>query len=126
MNTTVLIVDDSTTMRHMVGDLLRKEGFTVVEGCNGEDALRRLVGQRVQLVITDFNMPVMGGIALIERLRSQPEHRFTPILVLTTEAEESRKHQGRQAGATGWIVKPFDPVKLLQVVKRVVGSRSTP
>lgn len=120
MTKTVLIVDDSNTMRKMVGDTLRGAGFSVVEGINGADALGRIAGQRVQLVITDFNMPVMGGVALVEQLRKQPEFRFTPILMLTTESDEARKQQGRAAGATGWIVKPFDPVKLIQVVKRLV------
>ncbi len=120
MPKTVLVVDDSPTMRQMVSDTLRRAGFAVLEGSNGEDALRRVAGATVQLVITDFNMPVMGGIALIERLRARPEFRFTPILVLTTECEEKRKQEGRKAGATGWVVKPFDPARLIQVVKRLV------
>lgn len=117
---TVLIVDDSTTMRQMVADTLHKAGFTVVEGVNGADALKKLAGRAVHLVITDFNMPVMGGMALVKQLRAQPEYRFTPILVLTTESSDERKNEGRTAGATGWIVKPFDPTRLLQVVKRLV------
>jgi two-component system chemotaxis response regulator CheY len=120
MAKTILIVDDSPTMRQMLGDTLRSAGYAVLEGVNGEDALRRVVGQNIQLVITDFNMPVMGGIALIERLRAKQEFKFTPILVLTTETEEARKNQGRAAGATGWVTKPFDPGRLIQVVKRLV------
>lgn len=120
MTKTILIVDDSPTMRQMVGDTLRGAGFAVLEGVNGEDALRKVAGKTVQLVITDFNMPVMGGIVLIERLRAKPEFRFTPILVLTTETEGARKDQGRTAGATGWVTKPFDPVRLVQVVNRLV------
>lgn len=116
---TVLIVDDSPVMRRMLGDTLRQAGFTVLEGVNGEDGLRKATTQAVRLVITDYNMPVMGGIALIERLRARPEYRFTPILVLTTESETSRKEEGRSAGATGWMVKPFDPDRLLQVVRRL-------
>ncbi len=120
MTKTILIVDDSTTMRQMVGDALRTAGFTVLEGVNGEDALRKVTGLSVQLVITDFNMPVMDGIVLIKRLRATPEFRFTPILVLTTETEVARKEQGRSAGATGWVTKPFDPTRLVQVVSRLV------
>jgi two-component system chemotaxis response regulator CheY len=120
MSKTVLIVDDSATMRHMVADTLHRAGFTVLEGVNGADALKKLDGQAVQLVITDFNMPVMGGIALVKHLRARPEFRFTPILVLTTESSDERKGEGRTAGATGWIVKPFDPARLLQVVNRLV------
>lgn len=120
MSKTVLIVDDSTTMRQMVADTLRRAGFAVLEGVNGADALERLAGQTVQLVITDFNMPVMGGIALVKQIRSWPEYKFTPILVLTTETSDERKGEGRTAGATGWIVKPFDPARLLQVVNRLV------
>jgi two-component system chemotaxis response regulator CheY len=119
MTKTVLIVDDSPTMRRMVGDTLRGAGYGVVEGVNGEDALRKLGGQSVSLVITDFNMPVMGGIALVNRLRAMPAYRFTPILVLTTESTDDRKNEGRAAGATGWMVKPFDPDRLVQVVRRL-------
>ncbi len=120
MGKSVLIVDDSRTIRQMLGDTLRSAGFSVLEGANGEEALRCVSGQTVHLVITDLNMPVMGGLALIEQLRAKKEFRFTPILVLTTESDESRKNQGRAVGATGWIVKPFDPQRLIQVVKRLV------
>ncbi|MFM8272215.1 MAG: response regulator [Gemmata sp.] len=120
MPKTVLVVDDSATMRMMVGDTLRKAGFAVVEGVNGADALAKLAGQAVQLVITDFNMPVMNGIALVKNLRARPEFRFTPILMLTTESGDDRKDEGRTAGATGWVTKPFDPARLIQVVNRLV------
>jgi two-component system, chemotaxis family, chemotaxis protein CheY len=120
MAKTALIVDDSTTMRRMVSDTLAGAGFAVVEGCHGEDALGKVHGRRFDLVITDVNMPVMGGIALVKALRARPEFRGTPILVLTTESEEARKKEGRAAGATGWVVKPFDPRQLLQVVARLV------
>jgi two-component system, chemotaxis family, chemotaxis protein CheY len=119
MPKTVLVVDDSATMRQMVTDTLRKAGFTVVLGINGADALERIAGQSIQLVITDFNMPVMGGIALVKNLRARPEFRFTPILILTTECSDDKKGEGRAAGATGWLVKPFDPDRLIQVVRRL-------
>jgi two-component system, chemotaxis family, chemotaxis protein CheY len=120
MSKTVLIVDDSTMMRTMVRDTLQQAGFTVVEGRNGADGFVQLQRQPVQLVITDFNMPVMGGIAMIEKIRAKHEYRFVPILVLTTEFEDARKQEGRAAGATGWIVKPFDPMRLVNIVNRFV------
>lgn len=120
MPKTVLVVDDSAVMRMMVGDTLRKAGFAVVEGVNGSDALAKLAGRAVHLVITDFNMPVMNGVELVKSLRGRPEYKFTPILVLTTEAGDDRKGEGRAAGATGWVTKPFDPARLLQVVNRLV------
>ena len=120
MSKTILIVDDSPTMRRMVAEVLRSAGYTVIEGCNGEDALRRINEQRVDLVITDFNMPVMNGPALVVQLRARPASRLTPIVVLTTEIEADRKQEGNAAGATGWMVKPFNPAKLLQVVSRLV------
>lgn len=120
MQKTTLIVDDSTTMRRMVSDTLTSAGFAVVEGQNGQDALRKIGDRKIDLVITDFNMPVMGGIAFVRELRARPDFRRTPILMLTTEFEEARKKEGRAAGATGWIVKPFDPTQLLQVIARLV------
>src|SRR5262249_7997581 len=120
MPKTALVVDDSTSMRQMVTFTMKEAGFDVVEGENGEDALQRLDGKPVQLVITDLNMPVMDGITLIKELRSRPQYNFTPILMLTTESQDAKKQQGKAAGATGWIVKPFNPQQLLQVVAKVV------
>ena len=120
MGKTALIVDDSTSMRQMVGFTLRESGFTVLEGENGKDALGKLDGPAVQLIITDLNMPVMDGIAFIKEVRARPAHRFTPILMLTTESQEASKQAGKAAGATGWLVKPFDPERLLQVVQKVL------
>ena len=120
MSKTILIVDDSATMRMMVADTLRQAGFQVLEGVHGEDGLSKLQGRQVNLVITDYNMPVMGGIAFIHKMRAKPDCKFTPILVLTTETEESRKNEAKAAGATGWLVKPFDPSRLIQVVNRLV------
>jgi len=119
MAKTVLIVDDSATMRAMVADVLRGGGYDVVAAIHGADALQKVAGRGVQAVITDFNMPVMGGLELIEKLRAKPEFRFTPILVLTTETEDSMKNRGKAAGATGWVTKPFDPARLIQVVNRL-------
>lgn len=119
MQKTILIVDDSSTMRKMVADVLVKAGYRVVQRIHGRDALQKLDETRYDLVITDFNMPVMGGIALIQNLRALPRFKFTPILVLTTETDTARRNEGKAAGATGWVVKPFDPDRLIQVVKRL-------
>jgi two-component system chemotaxis response regulator CheY len=116
----VLIVDDSASMRQMVGFTLKEGGFEVIEAEHGQDALDKLKGTTVDLVITDLNMPVMDGITLIENIRKQPAMKTKPILMLTTEGLANRKEQGKAAGATGWIVKPFDPEKLLLTVAKVL------
>lgn len=120
MAKTVLVVDDSTSMRQMVAFTMRSAGFDVVEGANGQDALTQTAGKNLNLVITDLNMPVMDGMSLIRALRGKAEFRFTPILMLTTESQPEKKAEGKAAGATGWIVKPFNPEQLLQVVAKVV------
>lgn len=119
MGLRVLAVDDSKTMRDMVGFTLRNAGHEVLEAGDGQDALDKLGQDKVDLIITDVNMPRMDGITLIKELRQHPVHKATPILVLTTESDASKKNEGRAAGATGWIVKPFSPDKLLQVVSKV-------
>lgn len=119
MSKRVLAVDDSKTMRDMVAFTLKGAGYDVVEAQNGQDALSKLGNDKVNLVITDVNMPKMDGLSLVRALRGHPVHRSTPILVLTTEGDDSKKSEGRAAGATGWIVKPFVPEKLLQVVQKV-------
>ncbi len=107
-------------MRQMVGYTLRQGGFEVVEAEHGQDALNKLETTTVDLLITDLNMPVMDGITLIQNLRKQPSMKTKPILMLTTEGLATKKEQGKAAGATGWIVKPFDPEKLLQTVAKVL------
>lgn len=114
-----LTVDDSKTMRDMVSYTLKNIGFEVLEAEDGQAALNVLNGQKVDVIITDLNMPVMDGITLIRNLRMKPEYKFTPILMLTTESDATKKDEGKNAGATGWIVKPFNPEKLVQVVQRV-------
>jgi two-component system chemotaxis response regulator CheY len=116
----VLAVDDSKTMRDMVSFTLTSKGFEVVLATDGEDALKKLGQDRVDLVITDINMPHMDGITLVKRLRALPNCRLTPILILTTESDSAKKQEGKAAGASGWIVKPFSPEKLIEVVNRVV------
>ena len=116
----VLIVDDSVSMRQMVGFTLRQGGYEVIEAEHGQDALNKLAGATVDLILTDLNMPVMDGITLIQNVRKQPAHKSKPILMLTTEGLAAKKEQGKAAGATGWIVKPFDPEKLLQTLAKVL------
>ncbi|KAA0598111.1 MULTISPECIES: response regulator [Azospirillum] len=117
----VMTVDDSRTMRDMVSFTLRGAGYDVVEAADGQQAMSAIATTTVDLVITDLNMPVMDGLTLIRKLRAIPAHRTLPILMLTTEADESKKSEGRAAGATGWIVKPFNPDKLVSVVQKVCG-----
>jgi two-component system chemotaxis response regulator CheY len=114
-----LTVDDSKTMREMVSFTLKNAGFEVIEAEDGKIALDVLGNQPVDLIITDINMPNMDGIALIKALRAKDAYKFTPILTLTTESDASKKNEGKEAGATGWIVKPFNPEKLIQVVNKV-------
>lgn len=121
MKKKVLTVDDSRTMRDMVSFTLKGAGYDVVEAADGQQALTVIGANKVDLVITDLNMPVMDGLTLIRRLRATPTHRTLPILMLTTEADETKKAEGRSAGATGWIVKPFNPDKLISVVQKVCG-----
>jgi len=115
----ILAVDDSKTMRDMVSFTLKGAGYEVVVADDGVNALAAVSSSTVDLVITDVNMPNMNGIELVEKLRADPRFRATPILVLTTESDDSLKQRGRAAGATGWIVKPFVPEKLLKVVGKV-------
>ncbi len=115
----ILTVDDSKTMRDMVSFTLKGAGFDVVEAEDGVHALSVLDGTNVDLIITDINMPNMDGVTLVRRVRGGSSHRSVPILILTTEGSDAKKADGRSAGATGWIVKPFAPDKLLQVVNKV-------
>ena len=116
----ILTVDDSASVRQMVTFTLSDAGYTVIEAVDGKDALTKLT-QSVNLVITDLNMPNLDGIGLIKRLRADPACKGIPIIMLTTESQDSRKQEGKAAGATGWIVKPFATQQLLAVVKRVLG-----
>lgn len=117
----ILAVDDSASMRQMVAFTLKGAGHTVTDAVDGKQALDLAKTQTFDLVLTDVNMPVMDGIALTKELRALPDYRFTPILVLTTEAGMEKKQQGRAAGATGWLVKPFNPEQLLATVRKVLG-----
>jgi two-component system chemotaxis response regulator CheY len=115
----ILTVDDSKTMRQMVSSTLRKAGFDVNEAEDGKKALTVLSAGRFDLIITDLNMPNMDGITLIKNVRAGSQHRAVPILILTTESDGAKKADGKAAGATGWLVKPFSPEKLIELVHRV-------
>jgi two-component system, chemotaxis family, chemotaxis protein CheY len=121
MSRTILTVDDSASIRQMVALTLKGAGYGVVEAVDGEDGLAKAKSSSVNLVLTDQNMPKMDGLTLIKSLRGMPQYKSVPILMLTTESGDAMKSQGKAAGATGWLVKPFDPPKLLEVVKKVLG-----
>ena len=118
---TILIVDDSSVIRMSLSYLLKENNFNVLEGVDGKDGFNKSSGENIDLVITDINMPVMNGIELIEKLRAQESTKYLPILVLTTESSSDMLDQGKKAGATGWIVKPFTNEGLLSTVKKVLG-----
>lgn len=121
MSKIILAVDDSASIRQMVGFTLRSAGYEVVEAVDGVDALEKAGSAGFNLVLTDQNMPRMDGLTLVRSLRALAQYKTTPILILTTESSDAMKAQGRAAGATGWMVKPFDPEKLIEVVKKVIG-----
>jgi two-component system chemotaxis response regulator CheY len=116
----ILAVDDSASMRQMVSFTLKSAGYNVVEAVDGQDAWEKAGGRSFDLVLTDQNMPRMDGISLTKKLRESAQFKGTPILILTTESSDQMKQAGRAAGATGWLVKPFDPNKLIEVIKKVI------
>ena len=117
----ILTVDDSPSIRQMVTFALKSAGYEVTDAVDGSDGVAKAQSDQFDLILTDQNMPKMDGLSLIRALRAGPRYKSTPILMLTTESSDTMKTQGREAGATGWLVKPFDPPKLLDVVKRVIG-----
>lgn len=120
MSRKAITIDDSASMRQMVRLTLKQSGFEVLEAANGQEAINLLKTTQVDLVICDVNMPIMNGIETTRTLRTMPNYKRTPIVLLTTESEDSKKMAGRQAGATGWIIKPFQPAQLQKVVQRVL------
>ncbi len=116
----IMTIDDSPSLRQMVALTLESAGYEVIEAADGRDALAKLAGREFNLFLTDLNMPGMDGIELTKKLRSIPAYKFVPIVLLTTESQQEKKMQGKAAGATGWIVKPFKPEDLLATVKRVM------
>jgi two-component system chemotaxis response regulator CheY len=121
MSKTVLTVDDSRTMREMLLMALKAAGYNVLQADDGLNGLEVLKMQRADVIITDINMPRLDGFGFIENVRQDTKHRAVPILVLTTESDQEKKSRARSAGATGWIVKPFHPEKLVDAIRRVAG-----
>jgi two-component system chemotaxis response regulator CheY len=117
---TVMSVDDSASLRQMVVFVLRGGGYEVIEATDGVDALGKLAGREVDLILTDVNMPRMDGLEFTRQVRAMPQYKFVPIILLTTESHAEKKQEGKAAGATAWIVKPFNPDQLLAVVKKVM------
>jgi len=120
MAKTIMIVDDSASLRQVVGISLRSAGYDVLEGADGADALKKLTGQKVHLIISDVNMPNMDGISLVKEIKKLPAYKFTPIVMLTTESANAKKTEGQAAGAKAWMLKPFNPPQLLAVVQKLV------
>ena len=116
-----MTVDDSSSMRQMISFTLKSAGYEVIEAVDGKDAIEKMDEYSVHMLITDINMPNLDGIELVRKVRAHSVHRFIPIILLTTESQAAKKQEGKDAGATGWIVKPFKPDQLLAVVKRVMG-----
>jgi two-component system chemotaxis response regulator CheY len=119
MAKTILIVDDSASMRQVLGIALRGAGYVVIEGCDGRDALSKLTGQKINLIISDVNMPNMDGISFLKAVKQMPAYKFTPVIMLTTVTEEAKMAEGRAAGARAWVAKPFAPEKLLDAAQRL-------
>ena len=122
MSAKILAVDDSCSMRQMVRAALEADGYEVREAQNGQEALDALEASPADLMITDLYMPTMDGLTLLKQVRQRAQHRFMPVLLLTTENGDEMKQRGRASGATGWLVKPFQPEQLRQVVARVLGA----
>lgn len=120
MSKTILIVDDSESIREVVSFTLKNEGYNVLVGVDGKDALKFLDGSHIDLIITDLHMPEMNGIEFIKNVRAMDQYKRIPILFLTTESQSSKKMEAKEAGATGWIIKPFVPAKLIAALKKVL------
>lgn len=121
MSKIIMTADDSASVRQMVRFTLDQAGYDIVEAEDGRDALDKLKSTKVDMLLTDLNMPNMDGIELIRETRTDPQYKFMPIVMLTTESQDSKKQEGKKAGATGWIVKPFSPEQLVAVVRKVLG-----
>lgn len=120
MTKTIMIIDDSMSLRQVVGIALTGAGYDVIEASDGQDALAKLTGQKIHLMLCDVNMPNMDGISFLKALREVPNYKFTPVIMLTTEAGEDKKREGQAAGARAWVVKPFKPEQLLHAVSKLI------
>ncbi|MEO5357181.1 MAG: response regulator [Nitrospirae bacterium YQR-1] len=119
MGKTVMLIDDSATLREIVSTTLKKAGYNVIEAKDGKDALSKLAG-KIHLMICDVNMPNMDGIAFLKEIKKNATYKFTPIIMLTTESQETKKQEGKEAGAKAWIVKPFKPEVLLSAIEKLI------
>lgn len=120
MPKTILIVDDSASLRQVVSIALKSAGYETIEACDGKDALSKLDGKKIHLIISDVNMPNMDGISFVKAAKQLPAYKFTPVIMLTTEAGEGKKAEGQAAGAKAWVVKPFQPAQMLAAVSKLI------
>ena len=120
MSKTIMIIDDSASIRQVVNITLKKSGYEVIEACDGQDALNKLTGMKINLIICDVNMPNMDGITFLKSLKNTTGYKFTPVIMLTTESQESKKQEGKAAGARAWVVKPFKPEQMLEAVSKLI------
>ena len=120
MAKTIMIVDDSASIRQVVGIALKGAGYNVIDACDGKDALSKLSGEKIHLIITDINMPLMDGITFIQEVKKLPAYKFTPMMILTTETDDLKKQAGKEAGAKAWLTKPFQPATLLNAVSKLI------
>lgn len=120
MSKTIMIVDDSASLRQVVSIALKGAGYDVLEACDGKDAIGKLDGRKLHLIISDVNMPNMDGISFVKAAKDIPAYKFTPVIMLTTEAGEAKKQEGQAAGAKAWVVKPFQPAQMLTAVSKLV------
>ncbi|MGX9566248.1 response regulator [Pseudomonas sp. CFBP 5748] len=120
MAKTIMIVDDSASLRQVVSIALKSAGYETVEACDGKDALNKLDGRKLHLIISDVNMPNMDGLSFVRAAKQLPAYKFTPVIMLTTEVSDAKKQEGQAAGAKAWVVKPFQPAQMLTAVSKLV------
>lgn len=120
MAKTIMVVDDSASLRQVVSIALKGAGYDTIEACDGKDALGKLTGQKIHLVISDVNMPNMDGITFVKNLKANPNYKFTPVIMLTTESQEGKKQEGKAAGVKAWVIKPFQPQQMLEAVSKLI------
>ncbi|MBI5643263.1 MAG: response regulator [Deltaproteobacteria bacterium] len=120
MAKTIMVIDDSASIRQVVNITLKKAGYDVIEACDGRDAIGKLQGQKVNLMICDVNMPNMDGISFLKNIKTSASYKFTPVIMLTTESQENKKQEGKMAGAKAWVVKPFKPEQMLEAISKLI------
>ncbi|HAO93004.1 MAG: two-component system response regulator [Deltaproteobacteria bacterium GWC2_56_8] len=120
MAKTIMVIDDSASIRQVMNLTLKKAGYDVIEACDGQDAISKLQGQKINLMICDVNMPNMDGISFLKNVKTSASYRFTPVIMLTTESQEGKKQEGKTAGAKAWVVKPFKPEQMLEAISKLI------